>query len=125
VAFVAPAVAVGGARLRPSLVVSALAVPAGLVETAVKLGATQAVTQGMPGAVLLGEETITAADRGAVWIRYYYAVPAQQALPLYLVVGIALRGSLYMLLGTTSSALPGYRQQAALYRAIMASFRGR
>jgi hypothetical protein len=78
----------------------------------------------MPGAVLLGEETVTAADRGPLWIRYY-AVPAQQAPPLYLVIGIALRGSLYVLLGTTSSALPDYRQQAAVYRAMMASFRGR
>jgi hypothetical protein len=124
VAFVAPAVAVGQARLRPSLVVSALAVPAGLAEAAVKQVATQAVTQGMPGAVLLGEETITAADGGVVWIRYY-AVPAQQAPPLYLVVGIAMRGRLYVLLGSTSSALPDYRQQAAVFRASMASFRGR
>jgi len=124
VAFVAPPVAVGQARLRPSLVMSALAMPAGLAEAAVKQVATQAVTQGMPGAVLLGEETIAAADGGVVWIRYY-AVPAQQAPPLYLVVGIALRGRLYVLLGVTSSALPDYRQQAAVFRASMGSFRGR
>jgi hypothetical protein len=124
VTFVAPAVAVGQERLRPSLVVSVLAVSVGVSEAAVKHVATQAVTQGTPGAVLLGEETIAAADGGSVWIRYY-VVPAQRIPALYLVVGIAMRGRLYVLLGTTSSALPDYRQQAAVYRAMMGSFRGR
>jgi len=55
----------------------------------------------------------------------YYAVPAEQAPPLYLVVGIAIRGRLYVLPGVTSSALPDYRQQAAVFRASMGSFRGR
>ena len=103
---------------------STLAVPAGLTGAVVQQVAAQAIAQGMPGAVLLGEETIAAADGQAVLIRYY-SVPAQQAPPLYLVVGIALRGRLYVLLGTTSSALPDYRQQAAVFGASMASFRGR
>lgn len=124
VAFVAPAVVVGGARLRPSLVVSMLAAPAGTREAVIQQTAAQAIVHGMPGAALLGEEALTAADGRPVSIRYY-SVPGQQAPPLYLVVGIALRSRVYVFLATTSSALPDYQQQAAVFRTLIASFRGR
>jgi len=124
VAFVAPAVVVAGARLRPSLVVSTLTAPAGTPELLIQQTAAQAVVRGMPGAVLLGQEALTAADGRPVSIRYY-SVPGQPGPPLYLVVGIVLRSRLYVLLATTSSALPGYRQQAAVFRELIVSFRGR
>lgn len=124
VAFIAPAVVVGGARMRPSLVVSTLAAPAGTAEAAIQQTAAQAIMHGMPGAVLLGQEVLTAADCRPVSIRYY-SVPGRQGPPLYLLVGIGLRGRLYVLLATTSSALPDYRQQAAAFRMLIASFRGR
>lgn len=124
VAFVAPAVVAGGARLHPSLVVSALTVPAGTTEAIVQQIAAEAFVRGVPGALLLGRETLRAADGHPIAIGYYGA-PAQQAPPLYLVVGIALRTRVYVLLGTTSSALPDYRRQAAVFRTLVASFRGR
>lgn len=124
VAFVGPAVILGQARLRPSLVVSILAVPPGVTETAVQQIAAQAVVQAMPVAMLLGEETMTAADGRLISTRYYSA-RVQQAPPLYLVVGVAVRGRVYVLLGATTSALSDYRQQAAVFRMLIASFRGR
>jgi hypothetical protein len=124
VAFVAPAVVLGGARLRPSLVVSTLAAPAGTPEAVIQQTAAQAIVHGMPGAVPLGQEVLTAGDGRPLSIRYY-SVLGHQGPPLYLIVGIVLRSRLYVLLATTSSALPDYRQQASVFRALIASFRGR
>jgi len=70
------------------------------------------------------EETVAAADGYPLWIRYY-AAPAQHGPPMYLVAGVALGGRLYVMVGSTSSAPRDYRQQAALFRASMVSFRGR
>lgn len=80
VAFVAPAVVVGQGRLRPSLVVSALPTPPGAKEGMVQQVEAQALAQGMPGAVLLGEEALAAADGRPVAVRYY-SVPSGQAPP--------------------------------------------
>lgn len=124
VAIVGPPVMAAGVKLRPSLVVSVVTVPPAATWAVVQQTAAQAIAQALPQAAVLGEETVAAADGYPLWIRYY-AAPAQYGPPMYLVTGAALRTRLYVLVGSTSSALPDYRQQAGLLRASMVSFRGR
>jgi hypothetical protein len=50
---------------------------------------------------------------------YYYSPPGQQGPGLYTVLGLALRRKLYTLVGTTTTALQDYRQQAAAFRAVV------
>lgn len=125
VAFVAPARPAGGISVRPSLLVSASAVPAGTSEATILQVAAQGTVQALPGSRLLGEETAAAGDGKRVHLRYYSQSAVGGGLPMYLVLGVAVRGQSYVLLGATSSALPDYREQAAVFRTMILSFRGR
>jgi len=121
VAFLAPAVQVAGTRFRPSLVVSSSAVEPGVTQERLAEVARAAFERSLPGAQLLGKEQLTARDGGRVLLLYYYSPPGQQGPGLYTVLGLALRRKLYTLVGTTTTAIQDYRQQAAAFRAVVLS----
>lgn len=118
-AFLAPPVRVSGASFRPSLVVSVSRGDAGVSADRVVEVARAAFERATPGVRFLGQEVLRTAS-GPLVVLYYHSPPG-----LYLVLGVAVRDRLYVMLGTTSVALPDYRQQAAVFRAMMASLRGR
>jgi hypothetical protein len=125
VAFLAPAVSAGGSRFRPSLVVSVSRLEAGVPAARVLEVARTAFERGVRGATLLGQETLRASDGGPVNVLYYFS-PGERRLPgLYFVVGVVVRQRLYTMIGTTSTVLPDYRQQAARFRAVMSTLRAR
>lgn len=124
-AFLAPAVQLGSARFRPSLVVSVSPVDQGVPEAGVVGVARAAFERSVQGAQLLGQESLRTSDGGSLAVLYYYARPDRRLPGLYFVVGVALRHRLYTMVGTTSTGLPDYRQQAAQMRAVMATLRAR
>jgi len=121
VAFLAPPVRVAGTHFRPSVVVSSSTLDAGVTEDRVAEVARIAFESSLPRARLLGQEQAAARDGGRVLVLYYYVPPDRQAPGLYTVVGLALRRKLYTLVGTATTAVPDYRQQAARFRAIVLS----
>ena len=121
-AFLAPPVRVSGASFRPSLVVSVSRVDPGVTSERVVEVARAAFERATAGVRLLGQETVRTPS-GPLLVLYYHS-PADRGLPgLYFVLGVAVRDRLFVMLGTTSLGLPNYRQQAAGFRAMMASLR--
>jgi len=121
-AFLAPPVRVSGASFRPSLVVSVSRVDRGTPAERVVEVARAAFERATPGVRLLGQETVQAAS-DQISVLYYHSPPDRGMPGLYFVLGVAVRDQLYVMLGTTSTALQDYRQQAAVFRAMMASLR--
>jgi hypothetical protein len=124
VAAMGPAYTLRGQTFRPNLSISASPLQPGVTLERAAAVAEAGLARSLPNLRRLGQEAVRG---GAGDVRIGYYLSDAQGIRLYLVTGVALLGSKWIVvtLGATSPDLPAYRDHAALFRAGALSVRAR